>query len=244
MVKLGGKIKEKTRERKWKIHVKTWMLFLLLIILFPIDATLLRFNHIKMTELRDAVLAADAKINENENNEEMEASDAELANALIELKKYVFSHVVINIVEENGTQKITFGTGPFYLEHLYLRDATRALEEAEKNMASDENPNGNIYGMAGEYCREEALANGWVWSSPEFINCMVSEIQKYPASEELHDTIIASLPSTELYRRNYASPLWAPTPTGFVLLLTLIIIIIIIIRSIIWLVLRLALLFV
>ena len=98
--------------------------------------------------------------------------------------------------------------------------------------------------MAGEYCREEALANGWVWSSPEFINCMVSEIQKYPASEELHDTIIASLPSTELYRRNYASPLWAPTPTGFVLLLTLIIIITIIIRSIIWLVLRLALLFV
>lgn len=244
MTKLGGKIKEFVRKRKWKVRVKTWVLILVVVILLPIDATLLRMEHIRMTELRDAVLAVDAGIRENENNDEMVASDTELKNALVELKEYVFSHMVINVVEENGTQRITFGTGPFYLEHLYLRDATKALEEAERNMASDANPNGNIYGMAGETCRAEAIYNGWTWSSPEFINCMLSEIQKYPASEELHDTIIAALPSTELYRHNYASPVWAPTVTGWLVLLTLILIIVIIVRFIIWLVLRLALLFV
>ena len=162
----------------------------------------------------------------------------------MKLKEYVFSHVVVNVVEENGVQRITFGTGPFYLEHQYQRDATKALRDAEASMASDNNPNGNVYGMAGETCRAEALANGWIWSSPEYVNCMLSEIEKYPAAEELHDTILAVLPSTELYRHNYASPIWAPTITGFMLLLTLAIIIVIVVRIIIWLVLRLALLFV
>ena len=243
-MKTGGKVKRFVRERKGKLRIKTWMLFLMLIILLPIDATLLRLNHIRMTELRDNVLAVDAKIGEHETDAETLTSDNELKEALLELKNYTFSHMVINVVEENGTQRITFGTGPFYLEHLYLRDATKALEEAEKNMASDDNPYGNIYGLAGEYCREEALANGWVWSSPEFINCMLTEIQKYPSSEDLQDTIIASLPSTELYRHNYASPVWAPTVTGFVVLLTLIIIIVMIIRAFIWLVLKIALLFI
>lgn len=244
MTKLGGKIKEFVRKRKWKVRVKTWMLILALVILLPIDATLLRFNHIRMTELRDNVLAVDAKIGEHENNEEVAASDSELKEALLALKEFVFSHVVVNVVEENGLQRVTFGTGPFYLEHLYLRDATKVLEEAEKNMTGDENPYGNVYDMAGGVCREEAIVNGWAWNSPGYINCMLSEIQKYPAAGELHDTIIASLPSTELYRHNYASPVWAPTVTGWMLLLTLIIIIVIIVRMIIWLVLRLALLFV
>lgn len=244
MAKLGGKLKEIIRQRKWRIKIKTWMLFLILIPLLALDATLLRNDHIKMTELRDAVLAVDARISGEESAEEEEALNDELTRALTELKEFAFSNVVINIVEENGTQRITFGTGPFYLEHLYLRAASRALAEAEKNMASDANPNGNIYGMAGETCRALAITNGWYWNSPEFINCMVSEIQKYPAADELQDKIIANLPSTELYRKNYASPIWAPTLTGFLLLITLIIIVVIFIRLIIWIVLRLSLFFI
>lgn len=244
MAKLGGKIKEKIRQRRWRIKIKTWMLILILIPLLALDATLLRNDHIKMTELRDAVLAVDAQIGEDESDEEMAVSDGELAAALTELKEFVFSNIVINIVEENGTQRITFGTGPFYLEHQYLRAATKALEEAERNMASDNNPNGNIYGMAGEVCRAQAIANGWAWNSPGFINCMMSEIQKYPSADELQDKIIANLPSTELYRKNYASPVWAPTLSGFMLLITLIVIVVIFIRWIIWIVLRLSLLFI
>lgn len=244
MAKLGGKLKEIIKKRKWKIKIKTWVLLLLLIPLFAADATLLRFNHIKMTELRDAVMAIDAKNNEEESDEEAQTNDAELRGALINLKEFVFSHIVINVVEENGVQRITFGTGPFYLEHQYLRAANKALKEAEKNMVSDNNPNGNIYAMASAVCQPIAIANGWRWNSAGYINCMMTEIQKYPAADELQDTIIANLPSTELYRKNYASPVWAPTPLGFLLLITLIVIVVIFIRMIIWLVLRISLLFI
>ena len=186
-----------------------------------------------MTELRDAVLEAD----KNENDEEITQS-------LEKLKDFVFSNIVINIVDDNGAQKVTFGTGPFYLEHQYIRAANKALEEAEKKMTADENPNGNIYQMASEVCRPQAIANGWNWNDPNYINCMVGEIQKYPSANEINDTIAASLPSTELYRKNYASPIWAPTLTGFMLLITLIIIVVIFIRGIVWVFLRLSLLFV
>ena len=229
----GGKLREFISNRKWKVKIKTWVLILILVPLLFADATLLRQNHIKMTELRDAVLTADT-----------EENDESLAQALINLKEFVLSHMVINIVEENGVQRITFGTGPFYLEHLYLRDANKALKEAEANLSSDENPNGNVYGQAGEVCAARASENGWRWDSPGYINCMLEEIQKYPAANELQDKIIASLPSTELYRRNYASPIWTPTLTGFLVLVTLIIIVVIFIRFIIFIVLRLSLLFV
>ena len=151
--------------------------------------------------------------------------------------------MVINIVDDNGNQRITFGTGPFYLEHQYNRAAKIALEEAEKELSGDANPNGNIYALASEQCRALAIQNGWSWDNPNYINCMVTEIQKYPAAAEIEDIIKANLPSTELYRKNYASPVWAPTLTGFMVLLTIIIIVVIFIRFMVWVVLRLSLLF-
>ena len=243
-MKLGGKIKQLISNRKWKLKIKNWVLILLLVPLCALAATLMRNDHIRMTELRDAVLEADAKIGEADGEEQAVQAETDLANALTNLKEFVFHNIVINIIEENGEQKITFGTGPFYLEHQYLRAATKALKEAEAKLSGDNNPYGNVYGEAGEICRAEAINNGWNWDSPEFINCMLSEIAKYPSADEIHDTIIASLPSTELYRRNYASPVWAPTLTGFLLLFIAIIMIVIIIRIIIWIVLRLALIFV
>ena len=202
----------KKRGRLEFYKVKTWYLLVFLVPLFFIDATLLRIDHIKMTELRDAVLAADQNDDDEATSRNLEA-----------LKDYVFSNIVINVVDDNGNQRVTFGTGPFYLEHQYLRAANKALEEAEKTIASDAN---------------------WSWNDANYINCMTGEIQKYPAASEINDTIAASLPSTELYRKNYASPLWAPTFTGFMLLLTLIVIVVIFIRGVVWLFLRLSLLFV
>ncbi|MDO5480592.1 MAG: hypothetical protein Q4F58_02925 [Candidatus Saccharibacteria bacterium] len=226
------KIKERfLRFRKEKL--KTWVLLLILVPLLFIDATLLRLNHVKMTELRDAVMAAD------EAND-----DAAIADGLVALKEFVFSHIVINVVEDNGEQVVSFGTGPFYLEHQYVRAATAALNDAEAKFAGDSNPNGNIYGMAGDTCKTLALANGWTWDNPNFINCMITEINKYPSATEIQDTIIASLPSTELFRHNYASPVWAPSILGFLLLITGIVIVVIFIRFLVWLVLRLSLLFI
>ncbi|MBR2709866.1 hypothetical protein IKE72_02185 [Candidatus Saccharibacteria bacterium] len=231
-MKIRGWVKEKFKNLKF-YRIKTWQLFLLLIPLLFIDATLLRLNHIKMTELRDAVIAAD------------EAGDDEkTSKALEELKNYTYNNMVINIVDDNGGQKIMFGTGPFYLEKTYLRAANKALEEAEKNLSSDANPHGNIYQQASDTCRVQATANGWTWSDAGYINCMVTETSKYPAADEIQDKITASLPSTELYRKNYASPVWTPSLAGFAILITILIIVVIFIRIIIWIVLRLSLLFI
>lgn len=225
--------RERLRKLKFR-KLKTWQLLLILVPLLFVDATLLRLDHIRMAELRDAAISADAA----------EASDEEITEKLSALKDYTLSNIVVNVVDDNGTQRVVFGTGPFYLEHTYIRAANRALNEAESKLADDSNPNGNIYALASEVCRAAAIANGWNWDDANYINCMVSEINKYPAASDLETTIAASLPSTELYRWEFASPIWAPTLTGFMILITLIIIVVILIRMLIWIVLRLSLLFV
>ncbi len=224
---MGGRIKFK------KFKIKTWQLLVFLIPLLFINATLLRLDHIKMVDLRDAVLKADE-----------EEDDEKIASALNELRNFVSSNVVVNVAEDNGTQKVMFGTGPFYLEHQYLRAAHKALDEAEKNMQSDSNPNGNIYAKATEVCRPQAIKNGWNWTSQGYINCMMTEINKYPAAAEIQDTILANVPSTEMYRHNYSSPVWAPTFSGFFLLITLAVIVVIFIRLLGWAIIRLSLLFI
>ncbi|MBQ6150013.1 hypothetical protein IJI86_03540 [Candidatus Saccharibacteria bacterium] len=235
----GGKIKKFHSEVKQsfsrfkKGKIKTWMLLILLVILVFVDATLLRLNHIKMSELRDAVLTADDA-----------NDDAAIADGLVKLKEFVFSNTVINVTEENGEQVVSFGTGPFYLEHQYLRAAQAALNDAEAKLAGDSNPNGNIYGLAGNTCKALALQNGWTWDNANFINCMVTEINKYPAASDIQDTVIASLPSTELFRHNYASPIWTPSFLGWLILITIVVVVVIFIRFIIWVVLRLSLLFI
>ena len=73
-------MKGRGHAKKWRI--KTWQLAVLLLPLLFMDATLLRIDHIHMTELRDAVLAADASDN-----------DADILRALEELKGFVFSNM-------------------------------------------------------------------------------------------------------------------------------------------------------
>ena len=232
---MGGKTQETNHVKRLLAHlraVKTWQLLLLLLPLLFITATLLRFDHVKMDELKSAVLAADQA-----------NDDAQIAATLTELKEFVFSHIVINITESNGDWQITFGTGPFYLENQYLRAANAAIEQAEAEISSTANPHGNIYAAATAVCKPQAIANGWSWNSPGYLNCMTSELAKYPAGDSLESQITAAIPSTELYRHNYASPVWAPTLAGFAILLCLALIVVIFIRFLIWVVLRLALIF-
>lgn len=224
---MGGK-----KFRFKKPQLKTWYFLVALIPMLFINATFLRFDHLKMVELRDAVLAADAA-----------EDDEKIASSLEELKNFTFQNIVVNVVDDNGSQRIIFGTGPFYLEHQYRRAAEKALAEAEASLTTDDNPNGNIYAAASEVCKARAIQNGWSWSNPNYINCMTSEIEKYPAAANIVDQISAAIPSTELYRKNYASPIWAPSWSGFFILITVVIFIIIIVRFLIWLVLRLSLIF-
>lgn len=212
--------------------VHTWQLFLILIPLLFLTATLLRFDHIKMTNLRAAVLQADT-----------EGNDELIAERLNALQEFVFSHIVVNASETNGVTKVIFGTGPFYLEQQYLRAANAAIEAAESQITDDSNPHGNIYGAVGAICKPLAIANGWSWNSPGYLDCWTSELAKYPAGDELNTNLTANVPSTELYRYNYASPIWAPTFAGFAILACLILALIVIVRFVIWFSLRITLLF-
>lgn len=213
-------------------QIKTWQLIIILFLLLFISATLLRFDHIKMTDLKAEVVAAD------------ESGDKEeITKALDNLKNFTFTHTVINIIEKNGKQYVTFGTGPVYLEHEYEREATAALKAAEEKAATDENPNGNVFAKAMDVCKPQAIANGWAWNSQGYLDCMTGEINKYPTTDRIEDTYVASLPSTALFRYDFASPIWTPSLSGFVNILCIILIVVILTKILIWCVLRLALFF-
>lgn len=230
---MGGSAKKQAKKLLSSVKtVRTWQIVLILIPLLFFAATLLRFDHLRMVELRSAVLAADEA-----------GDDEQIRQALAELQEFVFTHIVVNIYESNGKQEIIFGTGPFYLENQYLRAANAAIEEAQSVLADDSNPNGNIYAAVSAICQPQALANGWAWYSQQHLDCWTSELAKYPASDNLSVELTADVPSTELYRRNYASPVWAPTPAGFVVLVCIVLLILVLIRIVVWVILQLSLFF-
>ena len=99
--KADGKIKRVLGKLKG-FKVKTWQLMVILVPLLFIDATLMRLDHIRMTEIRDAVLEADAA----EDDEAIEQN-------LTKLKEFAVSNVVINVVDDNGTQRLHSGRGRF-----------------------------------------------------------------------------------------------------------------------------------
>ncbi len=231
---MGGKTKnhiKKTLRTRLKA-VRTWQLVLVLIPLLFVAATLLRADHLKMTDLRSAVMQADA----SENEEELEKN-------LTALRDFTFTHIVVNIYDNNGERSLSFGTGPFYLEHQYLRAANQAIEEAESHLSDDSNPNGNIYATVGAICKPLAIQNGWQWNDQGYLDCWTSELNKYPAMENLETNIAANIPSTEQFRYDYASPIWAPTYAGIVILIAVVLMIVILVRFIIWVALKIALLF-
>lgn len=192
----------------------------------------MRFDHIHMTDLRKEVLAADES-----------GDDEAIYDSLQKLKQFVFSHTVINVVEKNGVQNVSFGSGPIYLEHQYQRKASEALAAAEAQAGTDENPNGNVFAAAMAVCKPLAIQNGWAWNSQGYLDCMTGEIAKYPTTDTIQDTFVASIPSTALFRYDFSSPIWTPTLSGFVMFLCVIVIIAIILKVLIWCVLRLALVF-
>ena len=100
------------------------------------------------------------------------------------------------------------------------------------------------YAAAMSVCQPQAQRNGWAWNNPDYMNCYLTEINKYPASERIEDTVVVSLPDTTLYRYDFASPMWAPTLTGFAMLASLILAAVIIIRLFAWIVIHIAILFV
>lgn len=231
----GVSKKKKSKKTLLKIfHVNTWKLLLVLILLVFLSATLLRFDHIKMTELREAVLTAD----------EREEKD-KILSSLNELRNFTLKHIIFNILEDNGQQHIIFGTGPFYLEHLYIHDAKEAIAkqqaEIEKQGTTSQNPNGNIYAKVAKICDGKARIYGWPYYDSRYLSCYTTELAKYPSSESLITDLEAILPLTESYRFDYSSPIWYPCASGITIAAAIIIALWIVIRIICWLVTTIAL---
>jgi len=227
---MGGKRAKMKQLLKSIFRVRTWKLVLILIPLLFLTATLLRIDHLGMVELRDAVLLADES-----------GGDEELMEALRELQEYTISHIVVNMVEENGVERLVFGTGPFYLEQQYVRKAQAALLEAEEALANaGENPHGNVFAKAAAICDAQALQSGWGFNQA-YINCMQSELAKFPEMDEIKDFQQAMIPPTVLFRRNFASPVWIWSWSGLLILSCVVLIVVILIRLVIWCVLRITL---
>lgn len=178
-------------------RVKTWQLLIVLILMSFIAATFLRLNNIGMADRREAVLAAD------------KTGDLEVIQSrLFDLQRYTAEHM-------------NAGTGPFYLEQQYRRDAQKAVDVA----STIDNPNGNINAKAEAVCRPQFT----VWSSA-YVQCFTDELTKYPPSPDPAQNV--HLPSTDLYRHNFFSPLWSPDFAGWSVLVCIVIIIMIAARVI------------
>lgn len=212
-------------------HIKTWQLVLILIPLSFITATLLRFDHLKMLELKNTVVLADEF-----------GDEEEIKTALGNLKNFTETHNVINITEKNGNFSLSFGSGEIYLAHTYERTATALKVQAQEAAGIYANPNGNIYAQAMSVCQPLAHQNGWDWNTPEYIACYQTELAKFPTSDRIESEVVADLPSPSLYRYDFISPVWTFTPSGIFMLLTFILIVIIIIRFFIWVTLKISLL--
>ena len=259
---MGGfwqnRVKKETMELRSKHFlnflksIKTWQLILILIPMLFMSATFLRFDHLKMNELKEAVFEAD-RAGENDDGEipagvtqkSQAEITAEIAEKVRELKKFSESHIVVNFIEKNGKTEMVFGTGPFYLDHQYNRLARAAIQNAQVLAAqyADNNPNGNVYAKANDVCRPQAIANRWNWNSAPFIACMTTEIQKYPTTDYITSQISANIPNTALFRYDFASPVWAPTISGLLILLSAIVLGVIIMRLFVVILLNIAMIF-
>jgi hypothetical protein len=210
--------------------IRIWYLVFALLPLLVISATLLRMDNQKLSELQNDVAAAD----ESGDRDQILAS-------LIDLRIYVSKNIVLTSYERNGESHLAFGTGPFYLKEEYVRRANEEIERAKEEIFSDDNPNGNVFEQAAAICDPIARANGWRYPDPRYIECIMNELDKFPPSPEIDDFREIAIPALGLFRYDFASPIWAPTPTGFAILACLIIFLLIAFKIIAYIFLRLTL---
>lgn len=140
--------------------------------------------------------------------------DYALENAMYQLQHYSLSHMNAN-------------TGPFSLPGKYSRDYQVAAEK----VAAD-NPGSTINAEADKVCRAQF---GSTWSMA-YVECFAGELAKIPPSPDPEKNV--SAPSADLYRHDFASPLWTPDFAGWSVLLCALIALVIVARLLILMALR------
>lgn len=141
-----------------------------------------------------------------------------IANRLLDLQHYVSSHMNTDL-----------GQG-VVLKSSY----DRAVERAKQAALTDGNANGNIYKLADDYCAPQFASY-----SNAYLQCFLSQLEKYPSSNELISQV--KVPSASLYTHNFVSPVWSPDWAGFSVLIAAFLAILLVGRLVGMIVLRLVL---
>jgi hypothetical protein len=140
-------------------HVKTWQLFIVLILCIFVSATFLRLNNIGMEQRRDAVLQADKD------------GDLNVIQArLYDLQRYVTSHMNADM-------------GTIYLENTYKRDTQGAIDSA----SNGDNPNGNVFLKAQQVCAPKYANLGHY--SLAYQQCVINQLNSYPSGSQLTSSL-------------------------------------------------------
>ncbi len=141
---------------RWLKKAKTWQLVLLLILIGFIAATFLRLNNIGMIERRDAVLAADKKLDK-----------AEAKSTLTELQNYVSSHM--NSDMDKGV----------LLSNIYQKDYNEAVAAA----ADAHNSNSDMYQKAAVDCRARFQGSTASFRN-DYVTCVADAVSQLPANQQ------------------------------------------------------------
>ena len=140
-------------------RVKTWQLFVLLLLVGFVTATFLRLNNIEMIQRRTAVMDADKS-----------GDTLAIKNRLIDLQRHVTAHMNADM-------------GTIYLEHQYQRDSDAANQAA----AAEGGPNGDIFKKAQDICVPRYRNLGSY--SLAYQQCVIDELNKYPAGASLTSSL-------------------------------------------------------
>lgn len=122
----------------------------------------------------------------------------DVAQALANLRNYVANHM-----------NTSMGSG-IYLEHSYQRAYDQAVQEAGKSGAGSA-----LYQQADRECQSLFSKTA---SFQAYLQCVADKIT---ASGSAQDPLAAvKAPPADLYRYNFASPVWSLDVAGFMLLMT------------------------
>lgn len=131
--------------------------------------------------------------------------------AVNDLQRYVTAHM--------NTQ---LGEGIF-LEHTYQR----AYDQMVQKAASVVNPNSQAYKDIEVICKQDYVRSG---SFSVYLGCIESRLKALsPGSDPLAGV---KAPPVELYKYNFATPVWSPDAAGFAVLAALLVALLIILRII------------
>ncbi|HWZ65211.1 MAG TPA: hypothetical protein VNX65_00255 [Patescibacteria group bacterium] len=136
-----------------------------------------------------------------------DANGGDVRATLVNLQRYV-----------NGHMNTEMGRG-IYLDNTYQQAYNRALQSA----AGNNSPDSAAYQQADLNCRKVFTASS---SFQAYVQCVTDKVSASgPAKDPL---AVFKPPPTDLFKYNFASPIWSPDPAGFAVLAALILFIFII----------------